>query len=308
MAVNTVRVTINGQTYDLIYNGSTGKYEKTITAPSVTSYNVNAGHYYPVQVQATDEAGNTTTKTDADATLGSSLKLQVKETTKPTISITSPSSGAKLTSASPTITFQVRDEAGGSGIDIATLSLKIDGGSSIGNAATGMTCTSVTNGYNCTYVVQSALGEGSHTITITIQDNDDNTSNTASTTFTVDTVPPVLNISNPSEGLITNNASLTVSGTTNDATSSPVSVTIKLNDADQGSVTVSSGSFSKAITLAQGSNTIAIRSTDSAGKYSEVTRVVTLDTTPPAITAVTITPNPVTGGATFTISVTVTDV
>lgn len=307
MAVSTVKVIINGQTYELTYNGTTGKYEKTITAPSSTSYNVNGNHYYPVQVQATDDAGNITTKDDTDATLGSSLKLTVKETTKPTVAITSPSSGAKLTTSSPTISFQLRDEAGGSGINIASLALKIDGGSAIGNAATGMTCNAVTNGYDCTYAVQSALAEGSHTITIDIADNDGNAATEGSTAFTVDTVPPTLNISSPADGLKTNNANLTVSGTTNDVTSNPVTVTIKLNGTDQGTVTVTSGSFSKAITLAAGSNTIVVRSTDSAGKYSEITRTVTLDTTPPTISAVSITPNPVNAGETLTISVTVSD-
>ena len=307
MAVSTVKVIINGQTYELTYNGTTGKYEKTITAPSSTSYNVNSNHYYPVQVQATDDAGNITTKDDTDATLGSSLKLTVKETTKPTVAITSPSSGAKLTTSSPTISFQLRDEAGGSGINIASLALKIDGGSAIGNAATGMTCNAVTNGYDCTYAVQSALAEGSHTITIDIADNDGNAATEGSTAFTVDTVPPTLNISSPADGLKTNNANLTVSGTTNDVTSNPVTVTIKLNGTDQGTVTVTSGSFSKAITLAAGSNTIVVRSTDSAGKYSEITRTVTLDTTPPTISAVSITPNPVNAGETLTISVTVSD-
>lgn len=307
MAVSTVKATINGQVYDLVYNGTTGKYEKTITAPTTTSYNVNAGHYYPVQVQATDDAGNTTTKDDTDVTLGSSLKLVVKEITKPTIAISSPSSGAKLTTASPTILFTVRDEAGGSGINIATLALKIDGGSVIGNAAVGMTCTQVANGYDCAYICQSALAEGSHTISIDIADNDSNISVTTSTTFAVDTVPPTLNITNPANGLKTNNPSLTVTGSTNDAISSPVTVTIKLNNIDQGLITATSGNFSKAITLAPGANTIIIRSTDSAGKYSEVTRTVTLDTTPPVISAVSVTPNPVNGGATYTISVTVTD-
>lgn len=307
MAVKTVKVIINGQTYDLAYNSTSGKYEKTITAPSATSFNINAGHYYPVQVQATDEAGNTTTKDDTDSTLGSSLKLTVKETTKPTITVTSPSSGAKLTTSSPTITFQLRDEAGGSGVKISTLALKIDGGTAIGNAATGMTCTAVTGGYDCSYVCQSALAEGSHTITIDIQDNDGNAASSTSTIFTVDTVPPTLNVSSPADGLITNNLNCTVTGTTNDLTSSPVTVTIKLNGVDQGAVTVTSGSFSKALTLAQGLNTIVIRSTDSAGKYSEVSRTVTLDTTPPTISAVTIAPNPVNSGATFTISVTVSD-
>lgn len=39
MAVQQVRSKINGTWHVLTYNGSTGKYEKTITAPSITSYN-----------------------------------------------------------------------------------------------------------------------------------------------------------------------------------------------------------------------------------------------------------------------------
>lgn len=307
MAVSTVKTTINGQLYNLAYNGTSGKWEATISAPSITSWNINAGHYYPVSVTATDQAGNTTTKNDTDSTLGNSLKLTVKEKTKPTISIVSPSSGAKLTSASPTVIFQLRDETNGSGIKITSLALKIDGGTSIGNTATGMTTTQVANGYDCTYVVQSALSEGNHTITIDIQDNDGNIATQTSTTFSVDTVPPTLNITSPTNNLITNNATLTISGETNDATSSPVTVTIKLNGADQGAVSVASGSFSKIVTLADGSNTIIVRSTDSSGKYSEVTRTVTLDTVAPVISAVTLVPNPVDGGQTFVITVTVSD-
>lgn len=307
MAVSTVKVTINGQIYDLAYNSTTQKWEASISAPSITSYNVNAGHYYPVSVTATDQAGNSTTKDDTDGTLGASLKLVVKEKIKPTVVITSPSTGAKLTSANPSIVFKLRDEENGSGININSLALKIDGGSAIGHNATGMTVTQVAGGYDCTYAVQSALSEGSHTITIDVTDNDGNTANTTSTTFTVDTVPPILNLTSPANNLITNNASLTVSGSTNDATSSPVTVTIKLNGTDQGAVNVTSGNFSKTITLKQGSNTIVVRSTDSAGKYSEVTRTVTLDTVAPVISAVTLTPNPVDSGKTFIITVTVTD-
>lgn len=61
MSVKTVQAVINGQTYNLTLNSSTGKYEATITAPGKSSYTLS-GHYYPVTVKATDDAGNTTTK------------------------------------------------------------------------------------------------------------------------------------------------------------------------------------------------------------------------------------------------------
>ncbi len=305
MAVKTVQAIINGQTYSLTYNSSSGKYEATISAPSTSSYN-QSNHYYNVTVKATDTAGNVTTKDSTDSSLGSSLKLTVKEKVAPTIAITSPGASAKLITNTPTITFQLRDAD--SGVNISSLALKIDGGSAIGNAAAGMTYTAVSGGYNCTYVVQSALTDGTHTVTVNVNDNDGNTASQASVSFTVDTVAPTLNVTAPASGLITNVAAQNVVGTTSDATSSPVTVAIKLNGTDQGSVTVdSSGNFTKAITLASGSNTIIIRATDAAGKYTEVTRAVTLDTVAPTISAVTLTPNPVDAGATYIISVTVSD-
>jgi hypothetical protein len=195
----------------------------------------------------------------------------------------------------------------GSGVKIDTLALKIDGGSAIGNAATGMTVNSVTNGYDCSYVAQSALSEGSHTYTIDIQDNDGNAANTLSVTISIDVTSPSLTVTNPTEGLITNNNSLTVSGTTNDATSTPVTIAITLNGTDQGAVTVSSGSFSKSVTLASGSNTIVVTATDASGLTTTVTRHVTLDTGAPVITSVELIPNPVDAGQTFILKVTVTD-
>ena len=138
-------------------------------------------------------------------------------------------------------------------------------------------------------------------------DLDGNKSAEVSSTFKIDTVDPTLNVTAPTTGSITNVAACNVTGTTNDETSSPVTVTIKLNNVDQGTVPVSSGAFSKAITLAEGANTIEVTSTDAAGRSTTQTVEVTLDTQAPVITAITLTPNPADGGATFTISVTVTD-
>lgn len=305
MAISTVKVQINGTWYDLTYNSSSGKYEKTITAPNTTSYNVNGGHYYPVTVQVTNTAGTIKTVNDADATLGNSLKLTVKEKIKPTITITSPGASSYVTNNKQPIVFQLRDEAGGSGVNLTTLALKIDGGTAFGSASTGMVCTAVTNGYDCTYTPQTALSDGAHTITINVTDYDGNTATQASRTYTVDTVPPVLNVTNPANSFITNTAAMVVQGTTNDATSSPVTVTIKLNNVDQGTVTVSSGSFSKSVTLSEGTNTIVVTSTDAAGRATTVTITGTLDTSVPQISSVTITPNPVDAGATMVIAVAV---
>ncbi len=305
MAIEQVRVKVNGTWHTLSYNSSTEKYEKTITAPNTTSYHVNDGHYYPVTVEATNTAGTVTTVNDSDSTVGNSLKLVVKEKVKPTISITSPGAGAYVINNKQPIIFQLRDEAGGSGIDLSSLALKIDGGSTIGSGSSGMVCNAVTNGYDCTYTPPASLSDGAHTVTINVSDNDGNAATQASRTYTVDTVPPVLNVTNPSDSFITNTAAMMVQGSTNDETSSPVTVTVKLNGVDQGSVSITNGNFSKSITLANGSNTIIVTSKDTAGRETTVTINGTLDTSAPVISSVTIVPNPVDAGATMVISVTV---
>lgn len=299
MAIKTVKATINGQTYDLTLNSASGKWEATITAPGKTSYNL-AGGYYNVSVEATNEAG---TKGSADASTVDGLKLVVKETVAPVITIVSPTAGAYVANSKQPVVFNITDETGGSGVDISTLVVKQDG---TAVAAANITHTAITNGYSVTYTPSAALSDGSHTVTINCKDHDGNAATEKSTTYTVDTVPPTLNVTSPADGLITAASSVTVAGTTNDATSSPVVITISLNGTDQGTIPVGTGgTFSKVVTLKEGSNTIIVKAKDAAGKEISVTRTVTLDTSVPKIKAATITPNPVDTGKTMVISVTI---
>lgn len=234
MAIKTVKATINGQTYDLTLNSASGKWEATITAPGKTSYNL-AGGYYNVSVEATNEAG---TKGSADASTVDGLKLVVKETVAPVITIVSPTAGAYVANSKQPVVFNITDETGGSGVDISTLVVKQDG---TAVAAANITHTAITNGYSVTYTPSAALSDGSHTVTINCKDHDGNAATEKSTTYTVDTVPPTLNVTSPADGLITAASSVTVAGTTNDATSSPVVITISLNGTDQGTIPVGTG-------------------------------------------------------------------
>lgn len=297
MAIQSVKATINGQEYDLNYDSGTGKWKATITAPSKSSYN-QPNHYYDVTLKATDDAGNTTTKNSADSLLGDNLKLYVKEKVAPTQSITYPTSNALITSNKPEIEWQVRDND--SGVDPDTIKLTIDSNSPI---TTGITKTPVSGGYNCSYTPTTTLSDGQHTIKVDASDHDGNASIQTSVTFKIDTVAPTLNVTSPTDNFVTNQASITVEGTTNDATSSPVTVTIN----DELVTVQSNGSFSKQITLSEGENTITVVATDGAGKSTTVTRHVTLDTGGPVFNSVTITPNPVDGGQTFIIEVEVED-
>ncbi|WMJ82728.1 Ig-like domain-containing protein [Oscillospiraceae bacterium LTW-04] len=299
-SIATITATINGVTHPLNFNSSTGKWEATLTAPSGSSFNQGGG-YYNVSLSAADEAGNISTADATDMEIGTSLRLVVKEKVKPTVSIVSPGASAFLTTNMLTITAQLRDAD--SGVKISTLSFKLDGVAMAYNAA-GMTCTPVAGGYNISYTPQTALPDGAHTLTVAVADNDGNMSTTASRSFTVDTVAPTLNVISPAAGLITNKTAGMVSGTTSDATSSPVTLSIKVNGVDTGAVTVNGdGSFGKAVTYAEGSNSVVITAIDSAGKTTSVTRTLTVDTVPPEFVSVTLTPNPVDAGQTYVLSV-----
>ena len=297
MAISSVRAQVNGTWYTLTYDSASGAYKGTITAPGSTSYN-RTGGYYDVIVEATNTAG---TKTTATATELAGLKLVVKETVKPVITIKSPAKGAYVTTSTPSISVEVVDESGGSGVNMNSFALKVDS-----TTVSGYTKTVITNGVRVTYTPTSALSDGSHTLTVNCSDNDGNAATAATSTFIVDTVPPTLNLTAPVDGLAVNANKTTVTGTTNDATSSSVTVKITVNGTDQGSVTVATnGSFSKEITLVEGSNSVVVTATDAAGKVSTVTRTVTLDTSAPVIKSASVSPNPVTTGATMIISVVV---
>lgn len=298
MAISTVKATINGQVYDLTYDATSGAYKATITSPSTSSYNQNTGHYYPVSITAQDTAGNSTTVSDSDPTLGNSLKLQVKEKVKPVIQVASPTTGSIMSNNKPTFTWEVTDDD--SGIDPNTISIKLDNGSVV---TSGINKAAITKGYRCTYTPSQALTDGAHSVYFNVTDHDGNAATQVTTAITIDTTPPVLTLSSPVDNLVTNNPSCVVSGVTNDNLSSPV--TVKVNNQEVS--VAENGSFSTTLTLTEGENTITVVATDGAGKSSTVTRTVILDTHAPVFSQVTIAPNPVDAGATYIITVKVND-
>lgn len=303
MAVKTVQAIINGQTHTLTYNESTKRYEATITAPAKSSYPLS-GHYYSVTIKATDDANNTTTVDATHETLGESLRLKVREKTAPVITITYPTASAVITNNKPVITWKVTDDD--SGVNPSTIGITIDSETKI--TGESITKKAVSGGYECSYTPATALTDGSHTIKVDASDFDGNAAVQKSVVFKVDTVPPTLNITSPADGMVTNNTSITLTGKTNDITSSPVILTYQLNGGSETRVDVNTnGDFSVALTAKNGDNTLVVKATDSAGKETIVTRHFKVDTGAPVIHSATITPNPVDAGKTYVISVEVTD-
>ena len=295
MAVKSVQAIINGQTYTLTLNSGTGRYEATITAPATSSY-PQSGHYYPVTVKATDNANNVTEVDDTDETLGTSLRLQVKEKVAPVIVITSPTSGQLTSSNRPQITFEVTDND--SGVNQGSIKLQIDN-----QQVSGVSSSAIEDGYSCSYTPDTALDDGEHTITVNASDNDGNAATPVSITFQVLATAPDLSITAPANNSYHKAAAVAFSGTTN-----AESLTVQVGSGSAQSVPISGGTFSGTLTLtAEGANTVKFVATSESGVETTVTRTLYLDTHAPVIQSVTITPNPVDAGATYVISVEVTD-
>lgn len=247
MALTQVRAKLGDTWTVLTYNEATGRYEGTLTPPGTSIH--QPGGYYSLTVEATNESGATDSLTGAQY---AGLRLVVRETAAPTLTLVSPPSGW-LTTNSPSFVFTAQDEAGGSGIDPDSAQASIDGAS--------VPCTVTESGgvYTITFAGQ-ALSEGPHTVTAAISDYDGNET-TASAAYTVDTVPPVLSVVAPDLHRVVDDSEVEISGYASDATSGVASVMV-------GGVSVELdqfGGFSRTVPLDVGENNISIVVTDQAG-------------------------------------------
>lgn len=198
-------------------------------------------------VVGTNSVGLTTTKT-VSGTL---------DTAPPVISITAPTAEQMVSEASFTAAGTVSD-----------------GGSGIAGVTVNGTAASVADG---TFSLTIDLAEGLNAITAIATDRAGNTAE-ADGSVLLDTVPPALTVTVPAEGLITNNPALTVTGTASDSGSGVERVTVNGQTA-----ALTGSSFSLAITLAEGTNTVTVSAYDRVGHVTTVSRSVLLDTQRPVV-------------------------
>jgi len=154
----------------------------------------------------------------------------------------------------------------GSGMNLSSLVMLVDG-FNITNLAT-ITSDSIF------WATPFLLTEGLHWVSVSAKDNFGN-ENTTTWGFTVDTIPPYLAVVEPPDGLITNNALVVVSG----STEADASLTVN------GAPTSVSpnGSFSTFRSLNEGQNIISVEARDPAGNFKTIDRTVILDTVPPPL-------------------------
>jgi RHS repeat-associated protein len=182
----------------------------------------------------------------------------------PQLQIVSPAAGSYVTARTPTLQVSYGDI--GSGVDATSLAFTVAG------SALPASCTYGAAGATCT--PGAPLPEGPIALTARIRDFAGNVSQPAATTFTIDTIPPVVTITSPAAGLLTNQPQLTVAG----AVSKPATVTVN----GAAAVVTPGLTFALPITLLEGPNAIVVVATDLAGNQGAASVQVTLDTIPPA--------------------------
>lgn len=249
MALTQVRAKLGSVWTVLTYNAATGRYEGSLT-PTGTSINQSGG-YYNVTVEAKNNGGGTAAISGTEL---KSLRLVVRETVSPGLTLVSPAPGY-LKVNRPAVVMNAVDEAGGSGVNPNSFAVSLDG--AIQTA--GKTTAAISGGYRLTWTPPAALGEGRHVVTFTVSDRDGNRAS-ASAAYTVDTVPPVLALTSPDSQRVVDVESVAVAGTVYDATAGIDTVTVGGQTA-----AVENGRFRVSVPLEAGVNEIAVTAVDGAG-------------------------------------------
>jgi hypothetical protein len=204
------------------------------------------------------------------------------DTIAPTVTIVSPASGT-FTNQNETITGHVADVTSG----VASLVAAVDAGTFSPVTIDGAGDFSFT-----TAIALNGTIDGPHTVHFKATDKASNTSSPTSLTFTLDTQSPVINVTSPAAGLVTNQ-NITIAGSIADSQSDAMTLTAALDGGNFSDLLFnSSGNFSLTTSLpldgtADGPHTIHFKATDKADNTSLLTDYTfTLDTVAPTITIV----------------------
>ncbi|MFC1921405.1 Ig-like domain-containing protein [Chloroflexota bacterium] len=218
----------------------------------------------------TVSAGTTSINATYSGKIGYTILTVHADTVAPKVTLTSPKDGQVLSSTTVNVTGSVNDLA-------ATANVTVNGGTPI----------SLTIGGNGSFnqSVSTLTANSSNTILVRATDPAGNTGTSGTITVTVSPTKPGITITQPSSGLITDNASQTVSGTV----SGNISAVNLVTNGTSQTVSVTAGSFTANVTLSEGTNIIVV-SAYTSGHSSDSTYLgtsglvtVTLDTTPPVV-------------------------
>jgi hypothetical protein len=273
--------------YNVYQRTSTGIYGTPSSLGKVSTYTVSgltAGNTYYFAVSALDNSSN-------ESGNSSEVSATIPDSTIPTVAIASPTSSSTYATSTSSITLS-GTASDNVGVTRVTWANTANGTSGI---ATGTTSWSIS---------AISLAAGTNTITVTASDSAGNTANDILTVTYAppDTAVPVIAIASPtsSSTYSTTTSTVTLSGTASDN----VGVTrVTWANAANGTSGIATGTTSwstSAISLIEGSNTLTVTASDSAGNksstilavtYSVPKVVTTADTTKPVVTIKTPTAN-----------------
>jgi uncharacterized surface protein with fasciclin (FAS1) repeats len=235
---------------------------------------------YTAQASQTDEAGHTGTSAAVTFTV---------DATAPVVTLTSPTGGALLDTATPTL----RGTAESVAWDEPTVTVAIHEGGSLAGEVVALESVPVTGG-SWSYSVPE-LSDGIYTAQATQKDNAGlHTGENTPVTFTVDTTAPEVTLTSPADNAYVNTSDPKLSGGGGAAPWDGRSVAVEIHDgsslggsiAASGSATVNGGKWSyPAPHLSDGTYTAQATQKDEVGHIGESPAVTfTVDTTPPKLT------------------------
>ena len=230
----------------------------SISCPGVTVVDGN----HTVLVTVDDNIGNH----------GSNNATFTLDRSAPVVGSITPS--GSTTNASPILAVTYSDV--GSGINTAAVYVYLDG-------ATVSGCVIGPNSANCPV---SALGQGSHSISVAIQDLAGNNASGAGS-FTVDSIAPAVTNVQPGGWLA--GTSTTVSAYFSDTGSgiNSASANVYLDSAVLSGCTATATSVSCPVSLlAQGSHSVSVNVKDNAGNIGTGTNTFSVDTVAPSVTGI----------------------
>jgi hypothetical protein len=206
---------------------------------------------------AKDAAGNVSLAKSATVTVASAA-----DTTKPALSISALANGAYTNKMTLNITGTATDAGGLKSVTVNDGAIAVNADGSFSTAL--------------------ALVVGPNTVTVIATDNAGN-QQVDTRTVTYDPTAPVLTVSSPADNSSATQTLVTVTGTVNESST----VSVSVNGGSSQYATVSGTSFTAAVYLVAGSNTITITATDLAGNITSSKRTVTYASTQQLALAVT---------------------
>ena len=271
-STNLPSVTLSGTASDAITSITKVQYINTTTTappPSTASGTASwstgaialASGTNVINVTATNAAGTTTTKT---------LNV-IEDTTPPSITISTPTTGSTYITNVSTVTLTgTASDSGGSGLATVTWANPATSGSGTASGTSSWTVSNI------------GLAQGTNAISVTATDGAGNTS-VKTLTVTYDPVPPSVIITTPaSTPTYTTNATANLAGTASDNVAVAL-VEWRNNGAAFASAAGTTTWTVSNVALVAGTNTIDIRATDTAGNTFVKSVVINRDNVPPSI-------------------------